>query len=347
MQMKRFIIATLGCAGLACTSPRASVSPSNGLVPQSEGALVGGETLALAYSGFRRGQHPDRGQGTVHPTAEQIEEDLRLLLAHGVRLIRLYDVGDVSREVLAIIDRQQLPMKVVLGAWLRAEISAHETCAWLTEPIPAAQLEANRIANEAEVAQAIALAKRHSKTIVAINVGNEALVTWNDHLVPIERVVGYLQQVKDAIAQPVTTADNYRAWANHAAQLKSVADFAFVHTYPVWEGKSLAEAMDFTRANLSLVRKALPEMPIAIGEAGWPTVATEFGPRASEEQQARYVADLLALGKAQNMTVFVFEAFDEDWKGNDDPNGAEKHWGLFDIDRVPKLGVNSGRLLKR
>ena len=38
-----------------------------------------------------------------------------------------------------------------------------------------------------------------------------------------------------------------------------------------------------------------------------------------------------------NITTFFFEAFDEDWKG--DPNntmGAEKHWGLFTVDRKPK-----------
>jgi exo-beta-1,3-glucanase (GH17 family) len=39
-----------------------------------------------------------------------------------------------------------------------------------------------------------------------------------------------------------------------------------------------------------------------------------------------------------NITTFFFEAFDEPWKG--DPNnmqGAEKHWGLFSVDRKPKL----------
>jgi exo-beta-1,3-glucanase (GH17 family) len=38
-----------------------------------------------------------------------------------------------------------------------------------------------------------------------------------------------------------------------------------------------------------------------------------------------------------NITTFFFEAFDEDWKG--DPNnslGAEKHWGLYTVDRKPK-----------
>ena len=38
-----------------------------------------------------------------------------------------------------------------------------------------------------------------------------------------------------------------------------------------------------------------------------------------------------------NITTFFFEAFDEDWKGEtSNPLGAEKHWGLFTVDRKPK-----------
>jgi exo-beta-1,3-glucanase (GH17 family) len=34
--------------------------------------------------------------------------------------------------------------------------------------------------------------------------------------------------------------------------------------------------------------------------------------------------------------TFVFEAFDEPWKGSPDPLDPEKHWGLFNVDRSPK-----------
>lgn len=38
-----------------------------------------------------------------------------------------------------------------------------------------------------------------------------------------------------------------------------------------------------------------------------------------------------------NITTFFFEAFDEDWKGEAGNSlGAEKHWGLFNMDRTPK-----------
>ena len=37
-------------------------------------ALVAGEVMAVAYSGFREGQHPDRGDGAVNPSAAEILE---------------------------------------------------------------------------------------------------------------------------------------------------------------------------------------------------------------------------------------------------------------------------------
>jgi hypothetical protein len=36
----------------------------------------------------------------------------------------------------------------------------------------------------------------------------------------------------------------------------------------------------------------------------------------------------------------MFEAFDEPWKGSDEPSEPEKHWGFYYLDRTPKLVVN-------
>ncbi len=39
----------------------------------------------------------------------------------------------------------------------------------------------------------------------------------------------------------------------------------------------------------------------------------------------------------QKTAADLFEAFDELWKGDRDvPLGAEKHWGMFNVDRTPK-----------
>ena len=37
-------------------------------LPQSEDMLLAGVSEAVCYSGFRTGQHPDRGDGAVNPS---------------------------------------------------------------------------------------------------------------------------------------------------------------------------------------------------------------------------------------------------------------------------------------
>ena len=324
----------------ACTPPaqEADLRQGESDFVQERNGLLHGEVMALAYSGFREGQHPDRGIGARNPTDEQILEDLHILVDHGYGLIRLYDTGENSRTTLEVIEKHDLPIKVLLGIWLRAEVSNHEGCPWLDEPIPGDELAANRLENGAEIKRGIELARRFEEIVVAINVGNEALVDWNDHMVPLEQVIAYVRQVKKAATQPVTVADNYAWWISDGAPLAAEVDFLGVHTYPVWEQKSIDEGLLFTIENIEDVHAALPDKPIAILEAGWATTAVEFPDQANEANQLRYYNELEAWAKSANVTVFFFEAFDEPWKG--DPNnadGAEKHWGLFKVDRTPKL----------
>jgi len=42
-----------------------------------------------------------------------------------------------------------------------------------------------------------------------------------------------------------------------------------------------------------------------------------------------------AWAKSMGVTTFIFEAFDEPWKGA----GTEGHWGLFSVDRKAKPAV--------
>jgi exo-beta-1,3-glucanase (GH17 family) len=305
--------------------------------PQSPNDLVAGEIMAVAYSGFREGQHPDRGNGAVNPSADEILEDLEILVANNFRLIRLYDSGQNSALTLELIRQHQLPIKVLLGIWLAAEISNHEGCPWLDEPIPEETLAANALENAAEVQRGIELAQQFEEIVVALNVGNEALVDWNDHMVSIDKVITYVRRVKSAVEQPVTVAENYVWWTRDGTALAAEVDFIGVHTYPAWEEKTIDEALAYTIENLQGVRAALPDKPLAILEAGWATVAIEFGARANEADQERYYLELQEWASTKNVTVFFFEAFDEPWKGDpDSPLGAEKHWGLFNVDRTPK-----------
>ena len=304
---------------------------------QTAEQLIAGQTMAVAYSGFRKGQHPDRGQGAINPSDDEILEDLTLLLEHNFTLIRLYDSGVNSAATLKIIQQHKLPIKVLLGIWLDAEISNHKNCPWLDEPIPQSTLASNKIKNAIEIKRGIKLATKFSNIVVAVNVGNEALVSWNDHMVPVNQVIDYVKQVKQRISQAVTVADNYEWWISKGKALAKEVDFIGVHTYPAWENKTIDQALSYTIANISDVRQALPNKPIAILEGGWATTGIEFGEQASEANQKQYFDEIKQWTKATNTTFFFFEAFDEPWKGNpDNLQGAEKHWGLFNVDRTPK-----------
>ena len=57
---------------------------------------------------------------------------------------------------------------------------------------------------------------------------------------------------------------------------------------------------------------------------------------AAQELQDFYYSDLMEWPQAAGVLCFVFEAFDEPWKGSPDPMEPEKHWGLFTVDRRPK-----------
>ncbi len=326
----------VACSGADTISVAETETP----IQQRTSALLCGFKRGVCYSGFRHGQHPDRGAGAVNPSDAETLEDLQILNRHGnFGLIRLYDSQANSEAVLRLIKAHGLKIKVLLGAWLDAEVS-NPNCPWHREPYPAQLLEANKLKNAREIERAIRLANQYSNIVVAVAVGNEALVSWNDHMVPVESSIGYVRKVKKSVSQPVTVADNYEWWTHHGSALAKELDFISVHTYPVWEGKDIDQALAFSIANLQAVRNALPESCIVITEAGWATNAREFGPRAGEANQRRYYNELYAWADKMNITTFFFEAFDEDWKGEpNDPLGAEKHWGLFTVERKAKMAM--------
>ena len=117
-------------------------------------------------------------------------------------------------------------------------------------------------------------------------------------------------------------------------------DFISIHTYPVWEYKNIHEALAFTKENYFSVANKYPNKPVIITEAGWATNSNGRGidpNNVSEEHQEIYYNDLVNWSDKAGILTFVFEAFDEPWKGSDEPMEPEKHWGLFTVDRKPKL----------
>ncbi len=288
---------------------------------------------AICYSGYRDGQSPD---ARVFPSLDQIREDLLILQPHW-RLLRLYDCTPHAERVLEVIRRDGLDFQVMLGAYLAAEAS-NPGCPWGAD-FSDAQLEANRAENEAEVGRLIALARGHEDIVFSVAVGNEATVDWTDHLVPVPRMIDHVRRVRRHVRQPVTFCENYVPWQDKLRDLVPELDFLSLHTYPVWEYKQLHEALAYTQQNYESVAHRYPDKPIVITEAGWTTRSNGRGihpDNTSQELQAVYLKDLVGWTDAAGIPCFVFEAFDEPWKGSDDPLEPEKHWGLYTVDRQPK-----------
>jgi len=293
---------------------------------------------AICYSGYREGQNPGDGS---YPSYGEIREDL-LILAKNWQYLRLYDCSPHAETVLAVIRDEGLDFKVMLGLDMAAEMS-NPHCPWGAE-FSDETLDANRRANGEEVQRLIELANENRDSVFSVSVGNEASVEWTDHMVPVENLVAYVHDVKQEIRQPVTFCENYVPWTYKLEPLADELDFIAVHTYPAWEYRSIDDALDYTMQNYHSVVDHYPGKPVIITEAGWTTAANGRGidpHNASEELQASYYEQLIDWTTREEILTFVFEAFDEPWKGSPDPLEPEKHWGLFKVDRTPKLVMHN------
>ena len=291
---------------------------------------------AICYSGFRDGQSPD---ARVFPSKDEIASDFRLLQGDWDAL-RLYACDTHCERVLEVIAEQEFDFKVMLGAYLAAELS-NPNCPWGGQH-PDDVLEQNRQENLREVERAVALANRYPDIVDVVSAGNEATVDWTDHLVAPESVVNYVEYLQRHIAQPVTFCENYVPWLGKLDQLAGQVDLISIHSYPVWEYKTIDEAMAYTRENYAAVCQRHPGKQVIITEAGWATASNGRGippENVSEFCQKRYLDELRKWSADDGILIYLFEAFDENWKGSEHPLEPEKHWGLYRANRQPKLAV--------
>jgi len=289
---------------------------------------------AICYSGYREGQSPQDG---TFPSHAQVSEDLRILQKNW-QYLRLYDCSQHAETVLEVVSSEGMDFRIMLGANMRAELS-NQNCPWGAR-YSDETLQANRRENSEEIDRMIRLARRYPAHVFSVSAGNEATVDWTDHMVPVESLIAYVRRIKAAIGQPVTFCENYVPWTGKLESLAAELDFISLHTYPVWEYQSVESALDYTRSNYYRVADHYPEKPVVITEAGWTTSSNGRGIEtwnASQELQAIYYRKLVDWTREAGILTFVFEAFDEPWKGSPDPLEPEKHWGLFTVDRRPKL----------
>lgn len=291
--------------------------------------------LAVCYSGYREGQKP----GDSYPSYEQVKEDL-LIVQKQWNYIRLYSCDQHSNTVLEVIQNEKLNLRVMLGAFIEAEVN-NPNCPW-GGSYNNLQLAQNIENNLFQMNKLIELANEYPNIIFSLSVGNEACVDWTDHLVPVESVIKYVEMVKSSTSQPVTFCENYVPWLDKLEPLVDIIDFISIHTYPVWEYKTIDQGMQYTIQNYNAVANKYPNKLVVITEAGWATRSNGLGiptENVNPETQKIYYRALNNWSKSDSILTFVFEAFDEPWKGSEDPNEPEKHWGLFTVDRKPKLAM--------
>jgi exo-beta-1,3-glucanase (GH17 family) len=177
----------------------------------------------------------------------------------------------------------------------------------------------------------------------------------------------------------ITSSDNFASWGGaessyHIDDLKKLyeaVDYVSVHTYPMHDshydpefwGIKLSEKKLSKQEQIdSLMLRALNRAkiqyqsvtnymqsiginkPIHIGETGWATytdgIYGKEGSRACDEyKSAKYYALMRAWTNKEKITCFYFEAFDENWKDAQNPNGSENHFGLFTIDGKAKYAL--------
>ena len=258
--------------------------------------------LAISYGGYRKST---RG---IQPTVAEIKEDLKILHAMKIKILRTYNVQLAQAEtILKAIhelksENPSFEMYVMLGAWIDCKN------AWTNQPVNH-QLESDQ--NESEIARAVSLANKYPSIVKIIAVGNEAMVKWatSYYVQPsvILKWVSYLQNLKKENKLPkslwITSSDNFASWGGgsdeyHTEDLNKLikeVDYISMHTYPMhdthynpvfWYTKEekpniekvnniMLRARDYAVSQYDSVANYVKSLglkkPIHIGETGWAT----------------------------------------------------------------------------
>ncbi|GAB5554789.1 MAG: hypothetical protein Sapg2KO_43800 [Saprospiraceae bacterium] len=332
--------------------------------------------LAISYGGYRQNTRD------VQPTVAEVKEDLKMLSAIGVRILRTYNTElDFATTVLKAIrelkaEDTTFEMYVMVGAWIACENSGTEH--------PNHEAE-NVEANTGEVQRAVEMAKNYPDIVKVIAVGNEAMVKWAaEYFVQpwvILKWVTHLQELKKQGELPkdlwITSSDNFASWGGGGGEyhvedltkLIKAVDFISMHTYPMHDThynpafwgvlaserdlskevqlqKMMERASSYAKSQFdsvtSYVKSLGIDKPIHIGETGWASSSNGlFSPQGSracdEYKEGLYYQMMRDWTKAEGISCFYFEGFDEPWKDGRNPGGSENHFGLFTVDGQAKF----------
>lgn len=305
-------------SGLLCLISLTLLSAcSQGKPPQMEAKdLTAAEILgnpeypAISYGGYRSTSRD------TQPTIAQLKEDMLILSAMGVRIIRTYNVqlAQAPNVLKAIRELKQgdpsFEMYVMLGAWIDCKN------AWTDQPVDH-NVESEK--NAAEIDRAVALAKQYPDVVKVIAVGNEAMVKWaTTYFVQpgvILKWVNHLQQLKKQgeLSEDlwITSSDNFASWGGgggeyHVPDLEKLVravDYISLHTYPMhdthynpqfWKARpqeqgkdkeamveaAMLRSRDYAISQFDSVASYIKglgvDKPLHIGETGWASSANEL-----------------------------------------------------------------------
>jgi len=262
---------------------------------------------SLSYGPYRPGESPltDR-----FATVAEVDQDLALL-APRTRAIRTYAAIEGPYEVPALARKHGL--KVWQGIWLGGD----------------------RAKNEIEMAKAIAMAQRYPDTIERVIVGNEVLLRRD---LPVNELIADIDHVRSVVKQPVAYADVSDFW-DQFPQVAAHVDVVLIHLLPYWEDvpTGIDHAVEMVGTVYAHFVTLFPGKKIAIGETGWPSRGRQRRDAVPGRiNEARFLRDFIALSEARTFDYNFIEAFDQDWKyENEGIVGA--NWGILGANRSAKI----------
>jgi len=258
----------------------------------------------FAFSPFRRGQTPSRGQ---YPLYDEIDADLELI-AHNGSAVRTYSLDGSLSEIPNIASRHGLDVTVGV------------------------ELDDDPRSNDLRLEELRTLASRTDNVRRAI-VGNETLLTSE---LTIDELTSLLDRARHNSKVAIGTAEPWHMWIEHP-ELADHVDFIAVHLLPYWEGIHVDDAVDYIVTQMDTLKATFPDKPIVIGEVGWPSFGRTRGKAvASPADAAVFLRRFLRRADEEGYEYFLMEAFDQPWKRFVEGEvGA--YWGVYDVDRRPKI----------